>query len=62
MRDDRHEASDGANARMMSGAAFLAASDHPPPTPGQIAGRLGALLAIALGFGVVAQFLVRVAV
>ena len=35
-----------------------AASSQDPPSPGQMLTRLGALLVIALGFGLIAQHLV----
>ena len=41
---------------------FQAASDHEPPAPAQMFARLGLLLAIALGFGLIAQVLVGVPV
>ena len=39
-------------------AVFQAASDHEPPAPIQMFARLGVLLAIAIGYGLIAQVLV----
>lgn len=39
-------------------ADLQAASSQDPPSPGQMLTRLGALLVIALGFGLIAQHLV----
>jgi len=39
-------------------AIFHAASEDAPPQPAQMLTRLGLLLAVALGFGLVAQVLV----
>ena len=60
MRDPSHQtfkAVDGRDFRHAA-TAFLAESDHEPPAPTQMLARLGALLVIALGFGLVAQILV----
>ena len=48
--DDRHE----------NDAAFLASCAFDPPAPSELFARLGAMLVIALGFGLSAQFLVGI--
>jgi len=39
---------------------FLASSAFNPPAPSELFARLGAMLVIALGFGLSAQFLVGI--
>ena len=39
---------------------FLPSSDFDPPAPSELFARLGAMLVIALGFGLSAQFLVGI--
>jgi len=41
-------------------AEFAAENEHAPPAPTELLARLGLLLAIALGFGLVAQIIVGV--
>ncbi len=41
-------------------ADFLASSAFDPPAPSELFARLGAMLVIALGFGLSAQFLVGI--
>ena len=59
MRDSLYGTS---NDRVFRPAAtvFQAGSDHEPPAPVQMFARLGLLLIIALGFGLIAQLLVGV--
>ncbi len=63
MRDILYGTSSHAERRVLRPAAataFQAESDHEPPAPSQMFARLGLLLVIALGFGLIAQLLVGV--
>lgn len=59
MRDTLSDTADAADCRAFPVAtAFQASSDHEPPAPAQMLARLGLLLVVALGFGLIAQILV----
>ncbi len=62
MRDIFYGTSSKGDRRVLRPAVmgFQAESDYEPPAPSQMFARLGLLLVIALGFGLIAQLLVGV--
>jgi hypothetical protein len=60
MLDNPHGAAHGAGFRVFPpiGVEVPTTNDRAPPAPVRIIARLGAMLAIALGFGLIAQALV----